>query len=156
MDPTIQETLAAAFKYLGPRDRTVTEVRNHLTSRLGASREIADAAIDQLTERGYLDDARYACCFAEDRRNLDNWGAERICRRLIELGIPAEIAHSASQPEDREQELEMAIQLLRRRIRVICAEDPRSRKRALDMLVRRGYDWELAYSAVQRFEQQAA
>lgn len=156
MGPTLKETLAAAFAYLGPRERTVAEVRTHLTSRLGASREITDETIAQLTERGYLDDARYARCFAEDRRNLDAWGSERICRRLQELGIPAEIARSASQPEDREQELEMALELLRRRIRVFCAEDPRSRKRALDMLVRRGYDWELAYSAVQRFEQQAA
>lgn len=156
MGPTLQETLQEAFAYLEPRERTVAEVRTRLTALPGASHELVDAALGQLREWGHLDDDRYARCFAEDRRNLDNWGSQRICRRLEELGIPAEIAHSASQPEDREQELEMALQLLRRRIKVLCAEDPRSRKRALDMLVRRGYDWDLAYSALRRFEQHAA
>jgi regulatory protein len=156
MGSTPQEILQEAFAYLGPRDRTVAEVRARLTALPGANEELVDTALEKLRERGYLDDARYARCFAEDRRNLDNWGSGRICRRLVELGIPAELAHSSSQPEDREQELEMAVELLRRRIRAICAEDPRSRKRALDMLVRRGYDWELAYSALRRFEQHAA
>jgi regulatory protein len=142
MGPTLEQTLAEAFKYLGPRERTVAEVCEHL-ARSCADVGLIEATIVQLRERGYLDDARYARCFAEDRRNLDHWGSERICRRLLELGIPAEVAHSASEPEDREQELEMAVELLRRRIRAIRAEDPRSRKRAL-------------YSALRRFEQRAA
>ena len=41
-----------------------------------------DEALGELREQGYLDDARYAQRFAEDRRALDGWGAERIERRL--------------------------------------------------------------------------
>ena len=39
-----------------------------------------------LLEGSYLDDAAFARRFAEDRRNLDGWGSERIERRLAELG----------------------------------------------------------------------
>ena len=39
---------------------------------------------------GYVDDARYAQRFAEDRRRLDAWGSERIERRLRELGVEHE------------------------------------------------------------------
>jgi regulatory protein len=154
MGPTREELLTEAFRYLGPRERTTAEVRKYL-ARTYAPASVIDDAIEQLSDRGYLDDVRYARCFAEDRRNLDNWGSGRICRRLLELGISAELAQEASQPEDPEQELQQAVELLRRRIRAICADDPRSRKRAMDMLVRRGYAWDLAYSAVRQFEQQA-
>ena len=39
-----------------------------------------DAVLGELCEQGYLDDARFAQRFAEDRRRLDGWGAERIER----------------------------------------------------------------------------
>ena len=46
-----------------------------------------DAVVGELCEQGYLDDARFAQRFAEDRRRLDGWGAERIERRLRALGV---------------------------------------------------------------------
>ncbi len=56
-----------------------------------AGKEIDEAAIDgaieTLERQGYLDDARYARTFAEDRRRLDDWGPERIERRLLALGV---------------------------------------------------------------------
>ena len=39
-------------------------------------------AVASLVRDGYLDDASYARRYAEDRRNLDGWGAERIERAL--------------------------------------------------------------------------
>ncbi len=64
---------------------------------------------------GYLDDARYARAFAEDRRALDAWGAERIERRLLELGVDPEHVAVAIGERDGETELDAALQLLRRR-----------------------------------------
>ena len=51
---------------------------------------VADQVVTELIELGYLDDARYAVRFAEDRRRLDGWGSDRIARRLRELGIDRE------------------------------------------------------------------
>ena len=45
--------------------------------------------VAELREQGYLDDARFAQRFAEDRRTLDAWGAERIERRLRDAGVAA-------------------------------------------------------------------
>jgi regulatory protein len=151
---TLEEALGRAYNYLGPRERTVAEVRTHL-ERANATPELAEAAIAELTELGYLDDARFARCFAEDRRNLDSWGTERIRRRLIELGLERGLAEAASQPEDSDQELQAALELLKRRLRSVPA-DARERQRALALLMRRGYAQELAYDAVRRFEVEAA
>ena len=52
-------------------------------------------------------------------------------------------------------ELEAALDLLRRRLREIPSSE-RERDRALGMLVRKGYDLELAYDAVRAFERAGA
>ena len=101
----------------------------------------------ELLEQGYLDDARYAQRFADDRRRLDGWGAERIERKLRSLGVDAELVAAAVGEQDHAAELEAALALLRRRFPEPPAT-PRDLERALGMLVRKGYDLELAYDAV--------
>jgi regulatory protein len=135
-----------AYRYLGRRDRTVAEVRRHLEAKRCEPAAI-DAAIAALGEQGYLDDAGYAERFAEDRRALDGWGAERIARRLASVGVGDEHIAVACDARDHEAELEAAVELLRRRFREPPGND-RERERALGMLVRKGYDLELAYDAV--------
>jgi regulatory protein len=154
MAPTLEEALGRAYGYLGKRDRTIAEVRAYL-ERAEATPELIDAAVGEIVELGYLDDERYSRCFAEDRRKLDGWGAERIRRRLLELGIDRELAEMASQPIDDEQEMTAALALLRRRLKT-PPKDQRERQRALELLVRRGYEPDVAYEAVRRLRDQAA
>ena len=101
-----------------------------------------------LLEGGYVDDAAFARRFAEDRRNLDAWGNDRIERRLLELGVDrALIAEAVGVGEH--DELAAASELLARRFPA-PPETPRDRDRALAFLVRKGYDLELAYDALRR------
>ena len=66
----------------------------------------------ELIELGYLDDARYAQRFAEDRRRLDGWGSDRIARRLRELGVDREHIDAALAAQDPEEEMAAALELL--------------------------------------------
>ena len=149
-----ERALELAVGHLGKRDRTKAEVRRHLVAKEIGERA-AEAAVAELVRMGYLDDARYARTFAEDRRALDAWGPERIERRLLELGVDREYIAAAIGERDGEVELESAVELLRRRCRSVPASE-RERDRALGMLVRRGYDLELAYDAVRAFERAGA
>lgn len=109
--------------------------------------EAIAAAISELTELGYLDDARYARVFAEDKRNLEEWGSERIERALRERGIDRGLAAAALTASAAESEQDRALALARRRFPV-SSGDPRERERVLGMLIRKGYDSELAYDVV--------
>ena len=124
-------------------------MRRHLAAR-DIDEASIEGAIEALLRQGYVDDARYARTFAEDRRALDDWGPERIERRLLELGVEAEHIAEALADRDASDELEAAVALLRRRWRVPPDTD-RERERALRVLVRKGYDLELAYDAVRAF-----
>lgn len=150
-----ERALELAFGHLGRRDRTETELRRHLAGKDVGEAE-ADAAIAEVARMGYLDDARYARTFAADRRNLDGWGSERIERRLLALGVDPEHIASALGDRDCTGELDAALELLRRRFRDAVPASERERERALGMLVRKGYELELAYDAVRAFERAAA
>jgi regulatory protein len=148
----LQDALDLSYTYLAHRDRTVAEVRRHLERKRVEPAGI-DGAIADLRRQGYLDDARFARRFAEDRRRLDAWGAERIERRLVALGVDPGLASAAARG-DGHDELGTAVALLRRRLRTAPRTD-RERERALGLLVRRGYELELAYDAVRALEHDA-
>ena len=144
-DARLRRAIDLAYRYLARRDRTVAEVRRHLEVKACEPAAI-DGAVAELEEAGYLDDAGYAERFAEDRRELDGWGAERIARRLAAAGVDREHIAAAVAAQDAESELGAAVALLRRRFPAL--ESDRDRDRALGMLVRKGYELELAYDAV--------
>ena len=146
-DPA-ERARALAWRSLNKRDRTVDEVGGMLLGKR-VEPAIADQVVTELIELGYLDDARYAQRFAEDRRRLDGWGSERIARRLRELGVERDHIDAALAAQDPEEELAAAIELLRRR----CPDPPATRAerdRALGILVRRGYAPDLAFDALRR------
>jgi regulatory protein len=146
----LQDALDLSFAYLGHRDRTTAEVRRHLERKRVEPAGI-DAAVAELERQGYLDDARFARRFAEDRRRLDAWGAERIERRLVALGVDPALAAAAAADGEGHDELAAAVALLRRRFASAPRTD-RERERALGLLVRRGYELDLAYDAVRALE----
>jgi regulatory protein len=150
----LQHALDAAYRFLGRRDRTVTEVRERLEAQ-EIDAEVVDEAIAELTRQGYLDDARYAHRFAEDRRTIDAWGAERIERRLLAVGVEPALIAAAIGERGAAEELEAALTVLRRRFPHAPTDD-RARDRALGLLVRKGYDLDLAYDAVRAYERDAA
>lgn len=142
----LQGALEASFRHLGRADRTVAQLRRHLERR-GVTPAVIDSAVAELERQGYLDDACYARRFAEDRRRLDGWGAERIADRLRAAGIDGDLVDGALAGWTAADELEAAVGLLRRRL-ARAPSSSRERERALGLLLRRGYDPELAYDAV--------
>lgn len=150
----LEHALGLAYRHLGKRDRTAAQVRRHLASR-DVGEEAIEQAVAELVRLGYLDDARFAQVFAEDRRTLDGWGPERIERGLLAAGVDGDLVAAAIGVRDAGEELDAALELLRRRCREVPA-DERARERALGILVRKGYDLELAYDAVRAFERAGA
>ena len=103
--------------------------------------------IAELTEQGTLDDARFARLFVQDKRTLEQWGSERIRRGLDARGIDRELAEAALADEPEHDERDGALALLRQRFPA-PPRDRRDRERALGVLARKGYEYELAIEAL--------
>lgn len=145
-----EHAVEVALRFLNRRARTVREVQCRLEAE-GVDGESIAVAIETLVTDGYLDDADYARRFTEDRRALDGWGTERIVRRLGELGIDRELVDAAVRRHDEHEELDAALEVLRRRFGG-PPEDAKQRNRMLGVLLRKGYDSEAAYTAIRSFE----
>ena len=153
-----RSALDRAYRYLNRRERTVAEMRAHLLAADLAEPEV-EAAIANLTAEGYLDDERYARLFTQDKRQLQQWGEGRIRQALIQRGIGRDLVQDVlAQPPvredagDDETELARATALLRHRFPNILA-DRRERARALGVLLRRGYEYEVAVEAMSEHDQ---
>ena len=146
-----QRAFERALKSISVRERTEREVKDFLTRR-GYEREVIGDVVRALREEGLVDDAGYARRFAEDKRLIDQWGTDRIARDLARRGIAADLVESALAGITSQDELGTAVELLDRRF-PMPFEGDRERDKAWRMLVRRGYEPELAYSAVRRHEQ---
>jgi regulatory protein len=150
----LQHALDLSYRYLGYRDRTVLEVRRHLESKRVEPDTIAQT-VAELIAQDYLDDARFARRFTEDRRTLDQWGNERIERKLLAHGVdPALISaalHGTTETGDEPaSQFDAAFATLRARFRV-PPESEKDRHRALGFLVRKGYELETAYDAIRAY-----
>jgi regulatory protein len=142
----LERALGVAYGYLNRRDRTEAEVRRRL-EREDLDAAIVDEAIAALSEQGILDDARYARLFTQDKRELERWGSERIRRTLLDRGIERELIEQTLREGLPESELDGALALLRRRF-AVAPRDRRERDRALGVMLRKGYDPELALDAL--------
>jgi regulatory protein len=142
-----ERAIQLAYRAVGYRERTVAELRTFL-ERKRVEPVAIDDAVAELTEAGFLDDARYARRFAEDKRELERWGAERIARDLRRRGVAPDVIDAAVNAGSRDAELATALLLLEQR--VPAPRDDRERDRAWRLLIRRGYETEIAYEAVRR------
>jgi len=144
--------LELAYRTLSTRDRTVAEVRA-LLERKGVGLEAIDHAVVELTAARFLDDERFARLFTEDKRGIERWGSQRIERDLHRRGVPDHLIEAALAATDRDDELATAMGLLSAKL-PSCGSD-RDRDRAWRLLVRKGYEPELAYEAVREHGRRA-
>ena len=131
---------------LDRRDYSRAELLKKLTEKDFAEAEAA-AAVDRLTQLGFVDDARYAPLVVR-RCAAKGYGPQRVRQELQRRGIPRELWDAAMQ-EMPEQE-DTVDRLLRTKLRGETP-DRTELKRATDYLLRRGYGWDEIKAAVARY-----
>jgi regulatory protein len=151
-DPT-SDAFEVALAGLRRKERTNAELTAWLERR-GYGAEEIEVAIDRLTEVGELDDERFARRYAEDKRELRGWGAERIREALLARGVEPFLAEAAVESDSREAQVGRARDLLAGRGQRLAKDADRAR--ALGYLTRRGYEYEVAYEAIRLAGRRAA
>ena len=123
-----ERAIDLAYKAAARRERTVAELRTCL-ERKRVGPQAIDDAVAELTRSGFLDDARYARQFAEDKRQLEQWGSDRIARDLRRRGIGPELVDAALCDSSHETELDTALMVLRAAFSGGAGRRPRARPR---------------------------
>jgi len=120
------------------RPRSVVEVRRHLRKK-GYSDEVVELAIDQLTERGLLDDLSFAEYWIEQRREFSPRSRFALHSELSSKGVDRQIIEQALRQID---DAEMArLFMARRRQFADGAQSPELRRKAENLLKNRGFNY---------------
>jgi regulatory protein len=140
------DAYSRAVGLLARREHSARELRRKLDAR-GVEPQEADAALARLVEQGYQDDARFAEMLARTRIGA-GYGPQRIRAELATHGIDdaaVEAAFEENHPDWRNE----ARRLVERRFSAAELGDFTRRRKAIEMLLRRGFDLDVARDATQ-------
>jgi regulatory protein len=79
-----------AFRYLGRRQHSTSELRIKLKQK-GYETELINQVLDDLKQKNYLDDTKFAEMFVEEKIKLKLLGEQKLRSELIKRGIKSEI-----------------------------------------------------------------
>lgn len=134
-----QSPTQRALGLLVRREHSRKELTRKLTSR-GLDREQVVDAVDRLAEAGWQNDERFAETLVRSRAN-NGYGPVHIRAELGTHGLDGE-AIAAAMAAFEGDWLENARDLLRRRFGEDYGDDPARRRKAADLLMRRGFEME--------------
>jgi regulatory protein len=138
-----------ALELLVRREHSRRDLKRKLGLK-GADPEEAEAAIEKLAGLGYQDDARFASSFARDRASA-GYGPVRIRQELTGHGLDRDQVQAALEACETDWSASARAQITRR-FRPAELEDPARRRKAVDFLLRRGFDQESAWASVRTGE----
>lgn len=114
-------------------------------------RQDADRVIDFLYDNAFIDDARFAHAFVNDKVAFDLWGRIKIRQALRLHGIDSETIAAALDDVDSELYRHNLDTLLRQKAKLTTETDPYKRKTALyRFAASRGYESDLALPIINR------
>ena len=129
------------MKRLGSRDHSRKELFTKAI-RKEYPKDVIENVLDELEEKGYLNDTSFAEKFAQDKSHLNKWGPNKIKAHLYKKGISSEVAERSIQKVFENKNIkEVLLHLvLKAKRRFLREDDPYKRKRkVVDHLARKGY-----------------
>lgn len=153
-----------ATSILARREHSTTELRRKLTTKGYPKPEIA-SLIEQLLQKNYLNDARYAEARARTRAHHSKWGEGRIKQELAQNGVAKETSQTTlAELSETEDWLATATKLLQRKFskplpviepgtdpalrQAAIKELQQEKSRRLNFLIRRGFSFQQSSQAL--------
>lgn len=141
----VAKAVAFGLRSTQSRPQTVAEITAKLHGRFDDG-GVVEAAVEQLTAAGALDDAAFARLWVEDRGERRGYGIARLRRELTRRQVPDELIEQALTALEDRDHAQTARDLARKRAATLPAklEPPVVARRLHAYLVRRGYSDGLA------------
>lgn len=135
----------SALRYLSRRLHSVKELRLKLI-RKKFEQEFIDKIINELIEKGFLNDFQFASEFAEHKSR--EWGKEKLKSELIRKGIGREIIDQILLNNlSEENDYINAKKLAAKKYKILSgrkSDDKKIREKVFSFLIYKGYDYELS------------
>ena len=150
--PPLGDAYDAAVRYLGPRPRSVSEIKRHLRTKHFED-AAQDKAIEQLRAQRYIDDEAFARYWVEQRARFRPKGQRAIVSELMQKGVAREIIDLVLGEADPGAETKRARESIRRPMTRWLSMDDNERKRKIHQyLVTRGFSYDVIEEVIAKPE----
>lgn len=85
-----QSVKESGLRYLGRRDHSSSELQQKLLKK-GYPQKHVENVVQELAQKGYINDAGFAQKFATEKAELNRWGPKKIAAALYKKGLPKKI-----------------------------------------------------------------
>ncbi|MGN0221526.1 MAG: regulatory protein RecX [Prevotella sp.] len=145
---TEKEMLSELEALCSRAEHCTFELREKM-GRYEVDEEVQERIINRLVKNQYVDDERYARCFAAEKVKYNRWGRRKVEQALRMKRIPVEVITSVLGEIDDETYLEVLRPLLNSKAKGIKAANGYERNRKLlQFAMGRGFDYELIRECV--------
>lgn len=134
-----------AVRYLALRPRSISEVRQYLTSRKGFNEDQADSAITRLVNEGYLNDLEFARLWVRNRMLLSPKSQRVLWAELMKKGIGKDDIETVLSELSEDDQLGSLIDIIRKKSRLPKYSD---KQKMIEFLSRKGYSYDLIKKAL--------
>lgn len=152
------------YRLFNIRARSEKEVRDYLKNlsfkrKVKGTDEISDLVVERLIEKlkqkGMVNDEQFARAWVDARRLSKNKGARAIRAELFQKGIDREIIEEVIRLQiTGNSEQDLAAQALQKKLRIWKNLDKLDfRKKAIEFLLRRGFEYSVLKDVVEKFLQ---
>jgi len=135
-----------AFRYLGRRQHSTSELRIKLKQK-GYETELINHVLDDLKQKNYLDDTKFAEMFVEEKIKLKLWGEQKLRGELIKRGIKSEIISDVLRNKiTDEDKLNNAMTVASKKydtLRIRYSDKDVIKKKLITFLNSRGYNYDV-------------
>ncbi|MDX1666605.1 MAG: regulatory protein RecX [Saprospiraceae bacterium] len=129
------------IKLLGRRDHARKELyRKALKKQY--PKEVIQSVLDELEEKGYIDERQFARKYASDKYRLNSWGPAKIKAHLLKKGVSRQAAEEGVESAFSEADLDSTLMdlVLKKKRRFLREENPLKRKEKIfNYLSRKGF-----------------
>ena len=126
------------------REHSKRELKRKLKDR-GKEAEEIDSALEKLSRQDFQNDERFAMALARSRQSA-GYGPNRIRAEMYQHNLGSDLSEQAISALSCDW-LDMAKELISRRFLRKIQADPLQSRKAVDFLLRRGFDTKTAYAA---------
>lgn len=107
--------------------------------------------LDDLKEKGYINDLAFAKKFVKDKFRFNKWGTTKLKNELIRKGITDSDINDALKEISGEEVIEQIEMLVQKnRLKFLRTESSKRKKKIFDFLLRKGYDSDVVLKHLDR------
>ncbi len=139
-----------AFDFLSYGDLSKRQLRDKLSRKF--PKELSEDVALLFAERGYVDDARLACRYAETFYEFKNMGLQKIRSELIRRGISKEDIDNALEKYECEDQSERIRRFIEKKYDMSQMNDIKYRRKVYSGAVRAGFNSSDVADVLRNFE----